>query len=218
MQELAPDVWQLHGTPQHAINVFLIGDVLIDAATRWSTRRILRQIRGRSISRLVLTHCHPDHQGAAAALCGGLSLPLECHALDVPAMEGQEPMQPDSWLLWCSRQLYAGPPYRVSRQLKHGDEIAGFQVLHAPGHTPGEIILFRESDRVAIAGDVVNSMSLITLRPGLHEPPACFTADVAQNRRSIQMLADLEPSLLCVGHGPPWRDPQRLKEFASRLR
>ena len=47
MQELAPDLWQLGGFPPHAINVYLIGGYLIDAATRWGGGRILRELGGR---------------------------------------------------------------------------------------------------------------------------------------------------------------------------
>ena len=34
MKELAPGLWQLSGFPPHGINVYLMGDVLVDAATR----------------------------------------------------------------------------------------------------------------------------------------------------------------------------------------
>jgi glyoxylase-like metal-dependent hydrolase (beta-lactamase superfamily II) len=43
----------------------------------------------------------------------------------------------------------------VARPLSEGDEVAGFRVIHALGHAPGEVIFFRDSDRVAICGDVV---------------------------------------------------------------
>ena len=61
MKKLADDVHILHGFPPNAINVYLIGDVLIDAATRRAGRRILRQLSGRTVSAHALTHAHPDH-------------------------------------------------------------------------------------------------------------------------------------------------------------
>jgi len=39
-----------------------------------------------------------------------------------------------------------------SSHASEGDEVAGFRVVHAPGHRPGEVIFFRESDGVAICG------------------------------------------------------------------
>jgi glyoxylase-like metal-dependent hydrolase (beta-lactamase superfamily II) len=95
--------------------------------------------------------------------------------------------------------------------------VAGFRVVHAPGHTPGHVILFREADRVAVVGDVLNGMSLATGWPGLHEPPGFFCTDVAENRRSIRRLAELGPRLLCFGHGPPLRDMGKFDRFLKRL-
>ena len=59
MREISLNVWQLIGFPPNVVNVYLIGDVLIDAATRWAGRRILRQIGDRKMSMLALTHSTP---------------------------------------------------------------------------------------------------------------------------------------------------------------
>jgi glyoxylase-like metal-dependent hydrolase (beta-lactamase superfamily II) len=217
MWNVADGLWQLRGFPPHTINVYLAGDVLIDAGTRWSHRRIVRQLRGRTLSMIALTHCHPDHQGSAHSLCEAYGVPLACHSADVAAMEGSEPMQPASPALAVSRACFAGPPHPVARHLIEGDEIAGFRVVHAPGHTPGHVIFFRPSDRVAIAGDMINTMNLVTTVPGLHEPPWFFSADPLANRRSMRLLVDLEPSLVCVGHGPPLRGVESLRSWVDRV-
>ena len=65
MRQLADDLWLLRGLPPNAINVYLLGDVLVDAATRRAGRRILRQLEGRDVRAHALTHAHPDHQGAS---------------------------------------------------------------------------------------------------------------------------------------------------------
>ena len=65
----------------------LVGDVLIDAATRQAERRILRQISERNVSAHALTHAHPDHQGSSHAICERLGIPLWCGQADIPAME-----------------------------------------------------------------------------------------------------------------------------------
>jgi hydroxyacylglutathione hydrolase len=51
----------------------------------------------------------------------------------------------------------------------------------------------------------------------VREPPAIFTPDPARNRDSIRRIAELRPTLLCAGHGPPLRDPDALQRFAARL-
>lgn len=217
VRELAPNVWQLDGFPPNAINAYLVGDVLIDAATRWAARRIFRQLGERKLSMLALTHVHPDHQGIARLVCQRYSIPLACHDADVPTMEGRQPMQPNNACIRFTTRLWAGPPYPVARRLQDGDAVSGFRVIHAPGHTPGHVILFRDDDRVAIVGDVLNGMSLATGLPGLHEPPAFFCTSTAENRGSICRLAELEPRLLCFGHGPPLKDMQKFDRFMERL-
>jgi hypothetical protein len=54
---------------------------------------------------------------------------------------------------------------------------------------------------------------ILTGKPGLQEPPSFFSVDVAQNRRSIQRLIDLQPKVVCFGHGHPLRNLDLLKRF-----
>jgi hydroxyacylglutathione hydrolase len=206
VKQLAPDVWQLRGF-RDAINVYMIGDVLIDAATRRARRRILGQIENRPLSLVALTHVHPDHQGVAKDVCEARGVPLACHEADVAAMEGRAPVQQASNnpINKMIEKFWEGPPHPVGRVLTEGDDVAGFRVIHAPGHAPGEVIFFRDSDRVAICGDVINNVNFLTGRVRVGEPPGIFTLDPAENRRSIRKLADLNPSLVCAGHGPPVR-------------
>jgi len=217
MRLLAEGLWQLQGFPPDIFNVYLAGDVLIDAGTRWGLPRIRRQLQRRPVRLVALTHCHPDHQGVAAVLCTRLGIPLACHEADVAATEGRQPMQPNNWVVRLAVRLWAGPPHPVGRVLHEGDEVAGFRVIHAPGHTPGHIILFRDADRVAVAGDLLNNLPTLTSRTILAEPPALFSVDAAENRRSVRRLAELKPSLVCFGHGPPLRDPRALERFAAGL-
>jgi glyoxylase-like metal-dependent hydrolase (beta-lactamase superfamily II) len=220
MKQLAEDVFQLRGWPPDAINVYLVSDVLIDAATRQAERRIMREIASRRVSTHALTHAHPDHQGSSHAICERLAIPLWCGQGDVPAMEtpgGIANSQAPGWLNWLQQRFWTGPPHPVSRALVEGDEVAGFTVLECPGHSRGHVAYWRESDRVLILGDVLNGMNVRTGRRGLHEPPDVFTPDPPRNRQSIRRLAALRPSLVCFGHGPPLRDPGPLAEFAARL-
>lgn len=220
MRELAKDVHLLGGWPPNAINVYLVGDVLVDAATRQAKRRIFRQLEGHKLAAHALTHVHPDHQGCTHAVCERFGIPLWCGHEDVPAMETAGKVtgaKAPPWLKRLQERWWVGPPHPVARALREGDEVAGFQVLDAPGHTPGHVALWRESDRVLILGDVLNNMNLLTGVPGLREPPLMFASDPARNRASARRLAELRPALTCFGHGPPLRDPGRLAEFVAQL-
>jgi hydroxyacylglutathione hydrolase len=220
LKYLAPGVWRLKEFPAPTINVYLAEDVLIDAGRSWDRRRIFAELEGREISTLALTHVHPDHQGAAKAVCEARGVPLACHTEDVEAMEGRRPIQEAATgnpVNRIVRALWEGPPHEVGRVLQDGDEVAGFRVVHTPGHSRGHIVFFRESDRVAICGDVIRNMSYATGLPGIKEPPGIFTYDPAENRRSIRKLAELNPSLILPGHGPVVTDVAAFERFVASL-
>jgi hydroxyacylglutathione hydrolase len=220
MKQLAPGVWQLKGFPPNAINVYLVEDVLVDAATRRSTRRILRQLAGREVRAHALTHAHPDHQGASDAVCDQLGIPYWVGAADVPLAEDLDKMrtlQAPHPLNRLIMKYWSGPARHVDRHLHEGDEVGGFKVLDVPGHSPGHVAYWRESDRVLILGDVLNNMDVVTGRPGLNDPKPYFTHDPVQNRASARRLAQLEPKLVLFGHGAPLRDTRKFVDFVSAL-
>jgi hydroxyacylglutathione hydrolase len=220
MKQLAEEVYLLRGWPRNAINVYLVGDVLIDAATRQGEKRIMRQIAGRTVTAHALTHAHPDHQGSSHAICERLGIPLWCGQGDIPAMEtpgGVDNSNAPGWLNMLRARFWTGPPHPVARSLSEGDLLAEFTVLETPGHSPGHVAFWRESDRTLILGDVLNNINVGTGVPGLHEPPSIFTPDPARNRESARRLAALEPALACFGHGSPLRDPAKLTRFVARL-
>lgn len=220
MTEVAPGVHQLYGFPKYAVNWYLAGDVLIDAGGRPDTGRIIKQLAGRMVKAHALTHAHPDHQGASHAVCDRLGIPFWVGEKDVEVAERPELMlerSPDRFLAKLMYRMFHGPGHKVDRVLREGDEVAGFQVLDTPGHSLGHVVFWRESDRVLVAGDVVNTMHPFTMKRGIREPLESFTPDVAANRRSIKKIAALEPELLLVGHGPPVRGPRKLHDLAARL-
>ena len=218
MKYLAPGVWRLDEFPRPLINVYLAEDVLIDAGRSWDAGRIRKQLAGREISMLALTHVHADHQGSAKAICEERNIPLACHEDDVDAMEGRRPVSAtEHRMAKAFARLWQGPPHKVDRVLRDGDEVAGFRVIHAPGHALGEVIFWRESDRVAICGDVIRNISYVTMRARLDEPPPDLTPDPVENRRSIRKLAGLNPSLILPGHGPAVTDMAAFERFAVRL-
>jgi hydroxyacylglutathione hydrolase len=218
VRRLAPGVWRLKEVPRPVINVYLAENVLIDAGRRWDRKRIFRELDGIEIGEVALTHVHPDHQGCAKWVCDARGVPLACHADDVDAMEGRRPVGAgQTALARFYDRAWTGPPRQVDRVLAEGDEVAGFRVVHAPGHARGQVIYFRDSDRVAICGDVVRNMSFLTTLAGVREPPDELTYDPPENRRSIRKLAALEPSLILPGHGPEITDMVEFQRFAEAL-
>jgi glyoxylase-like metal-dependent hydrolase (beta-lactamase superfamily II) len=211
MQTLALDVHQLRGRPPHAINIYLVGEVLVDAGTPRAHRRILRQLGGRAVDAHLVTHAHPDHFGSSHAVCEQLDLPLWTGERDADAIESGRPAPVPTAVGALLSRASAPPGHPVARRLREGDSIgAGFSVLDVPGHSPGHIALWREADRTLVAGDVFFNL------PRLGPPPRLVTFDPDANRASMRRLAELRPALVLFGHGPPLRDPDRLARAAAR--
>jgi glyoxylase-like metal-dependent hydrolase (beta-lactamase superfamily II) len=209
MRTLALDVHQLRGRPPNAINVYLVGDVLVDAGTTSARRRILRELGGRAVAAHLVTHAHPDHFGSSHAVCEQLGLPLWTGERDAEAVETGRPVPAPTRIAELLSHPPMPPPHPVARRLREGDAVgAGFSVLDVPGHSPGHIALWREGDRTLVAGDVFFNL------PRLGPPPRFLTVDPDANRAAMQRLAELRPALVLFGHGPPLRDPDALARAA----
>src|SRR5690349_17873575 len=182
MIRLADDLELLRGFPPFAFNVYVMGGVVVDAATRYGARRILRQLKGRNLTAHALTHAHPDHQGASRAICERFEIPLWCSDKDADAAETEGLIMermPPHWLSRAVGPRWTGPPHPVARRLREGVEVGGFRVIETPGHTIGHISFWREQDRVLVLGDVLANMCIWTGLPMLREPERFFSLDPA---------------------------------------
>ena len=224
MRAIADDVWQLPLLPRDAINVYLIGDVLVDTGVKQSADKIAAMLDGRSISAIALTHAHEDHAGAMNRLAARFGVPVWCGASDREAAQtGRVVLAPSLRRPRLAAIAHAAAAFDgvpVARSLAEGDELAaGFTVLDTPGHSPGHVSFWRAADRTLICGDVFFNMHLLTTVPGLRQPPKLFTPDPAENRESERRLAALEPSTVGFGHGPVIGDDaaRELGEFVRAL-
>lgn len=220
MQQVAEDVHHLPLGPRAAVNAYVLGDVVVDAGTRVSGGAVVKAVRGRTIKEHVLTHAHIDHAGGSRTLLETLAVPVRVGAGDLdwarsgrPEMPAPRPLRGVVSRVGGFRALPEATP------LTEGDEVGpGFVVVDSPGHSPGSISLWRERDRVLVCGDAYLHLSPLTTRTKLRAPISPFSTDMAQARRSIRILADLEPELVLFGHGRPLRDAAPvLRSFAHRL-
>ena len=218
MTEVADGVVSLGGI-RHGINAYLLDDVLVDARTKWAARRLLRSLAGRQVTAHALTHVHPDHQGASAAVCRTLDIPFWVPDPEVETAESGAvaDSMPASLIARLQQRLWVGPGQPVDRALSEGDTVAGFEVIETPGHSEGHCSFWRESDGTLVLGDVLVNMHLLTTRPGLHEPPTLFTSEPARNRDSARKVADLAPETVLFGHGPPLYDGEAFVDFVATL-
>ena len=95
----------------------------------------------------------------------------------------------------------AGGPVKVDHLLRDGDLLPTaeqVQVIHTPGHTPGSICLYLESEKLLIVGDALQHAG------GVLSPPATHvTWDAGLAMQSLRKLAELDFETICFSHYPP---------------
>jgi glyoxylase-like metal-dependent hydrolase (beta-lactamase superfamily II) len=221
LERVADGVWLLRGDFRGAMNVYFVEDgdgvVQFDAGTKSMRKKVAaaaQELGG--LKRIVLGHAHADHRGTAPYL----GAPVFCHpdeADDAGSGKAVTPyfnlslleVAPVRWIYPALLKHWDGGPVRVAGTVAEGDEVAGFRVLHFPGHAPGLIGLWRESDRVALVSDVVYLVDSARLKP-LPEgeasvPHPAFNWNHQEAKRSLRRLAELEPLVVGTGHDRPLR-------------
>lgn len=219
MPEVVPGVHRYSEFPRRYLNAYVADGVLVDAGTRWWGRRLLRRLRNHAVDAHALTHAHPDHQGTSARVCRALDVPLLCHPEERAVVETGNTLlaMREDRTNGLLRRFAAGPGHPVARTVTDGDSVGSFEVVETPGNAPGHVSLWRERDGVLILGDVLANVDLFTGRYGLTTLPDRFTSDPAASVRSARRVADLEPDVVCFGHGPPLRDGDRFQDFVADL-
>jgi glyoxylase-like metal-dependent hydrolase (beta-lactamase superfamily II)/predicted ester cyclase len=211
---VAEGVWLIQGQPGRC-NVFMIEDdgalTLFDAGARTMTRAVAAAAAMRGgVRRVVLSHGHTDHRGVAAAL----GAPVLCHPAEVQDAEGSGGFRywsPDLGELPVpQRQVHRllhryayGRPVPIEATVQEGDRIAGFEVVHLPGHAPGLIGLWRASDRLALASDCFETIDMWGRDAPAHVPDPTYNLNTEQARESMRKLAALAPAIAWPGHGKP---------------
>jgi hydroxyacylglutathione hydrolase len=224
VNQIAPDVHQIALVPRDGINAYLVGKVLVDTGLPVSAGKLAPIVREHGVEAIALTHAHGDHVGSARKLADEFGLPVWVGANDREATERGKAVKKAPFdrpgLSLVAGILGDFKGVAVARTLAEGDELgAGFTVLDVPGHSPGHVAFWRESDGVLIAGDVFFNMHVLTTAPGLRQPPGPFTSDPAQNRDSERKLAAIGPTVAGFGHGPVIAGDagERLQRFVANL-
>lgn len=160
------------------------GPLILQAAKR----------RGWRIANIWLTHAHFDHFGGAAAVADGSSPP--------PPVA----LHPEDYPLWRAGggaaqfgfQIDPGPEPTVA--FFHGQKLylgeIELEVRHAPGHTPGHVVLYCEADGVLFCGDVIFQGSI-----GRTDLPRA-DYDTLMESIHTQVLSLPDDTRLLPGHGP----------------
>jgi glyoxylase-like metal-dependent hydrolase (beta-lactamase superfamily II) len=224
-EPIAEGVVLLRGGLTRTMNVYLVDDpetggvVVYDTGEQGMAPAILAEARGRGgISKVVLGHGDTDHRGGAPAIAaaGAGAIPVLCHPDAVAQAEGsggRDYWRPELLPRTVRRfhgvmhHVWDGGPVRITGTLSEGDDVAGFRVIELPGHAPGLIGLWRESDRLALVSDAFYMTDMWGRPQDPALPLDAYNQDTEQARRSLRRLAALAPRTVAPGHLGPLRGP-----------
>jgi hydroxyacylglutathione hydrolase len=226
-KEIADGVWLVRGGVPRSMNVYLVRDgdgvLVFDGGIKAMTKAVAAAgAKLGGITRLVLGHEHPDHRGIGP----GLGVPVYCHPDGKADAETDGGMhyvdwsklrQPTRTVMPLLLKMWDGGPVKIEGTVAEGDDVAGFEVVHIPGHAPGQIALWRASDRLALVSDCFYTLDINTARPGPPRlPHRAFNQDTEQAQASMRKLAALEPATAWPGHaGPVTGDVRAQLEHAA---
>ncbi len=220
-EQIAEGVWRHAGDLRQGMNVYLVaeedgsGVFAFDAGTKSMAKGIAAaaaELGG--LTRVILGHSHVDHRGSAPKL----GVPVYCHPDERADAEGDGgthyqplgdvPVTYSRWLYRIVFPIWDGGPVSIADTISEGERVAGFEVVHFPGHAPGQIGLWRESDRLCLCSDTVyltDSMRPLGHHPGVYPPNPVFDEDAEATIASVRKLAALEPAIVAPGHMEPLR-------------
>jgi glyoxylase-like metal-dependent hydrolase (beta-lactamase superfamily II) len=170
------------------------------------------------ITHVILTHAHADHIGGAAGIVTHTAAEVVCSTAEKPYVEGRSLAHAACG--WVSRGVLTlshylthrrVTPVRVDRTVDDGDELCGLRVVSVPGHTPGQIALVHEKDRVVLCGD-----ALFNVRGRIgYDPTPRMTVDPARAADSLERIARLGLPDVVPSHGPAILGdaPARIERF-----
>ncbi len=147
-------------------------------------------------------------------------MPVYAHPKELPFLQGQSDYPPANPNAASGLVAKLSPTFpnqgidlddRVQALPADGSipPLPEWRFIHTPGHTPGHISLYRESDKTLIAGDAFTTVEqtslydVFTQKREIHGPPAYFTPDWESAYTSLRQLAALEPESAITGHGLP---------------
>lgn len=237
--QVAPDVLCLQ---DRIVNLYFIGNpqagdknwVLVDTGLFGAASRIRNKAaqyfgKGARPSSIILTHGHFDHVGAVIELANEWNIPVYAHPLEAPYLMGASDYPPPdpgiSGGMARLSFLYPRKPIDIGDHLHMIPEngtipgLPHWKWIHTPGHSAGHISLFRDSDKLLIAGDAFvttiqeSVLYAITQKKIVHRPPAYYTSDWEAAYQSVKTLAALRPEIAATGHGIPMKGQEMQKQL-----
>jgi glyoxylase-like metal-dependent hydrolase (beta-lactamase superfamily II) len=227
---LAPGVFRIPTVGRNLVNSFALleGDgsvTLVDTGLKRAPARIVAGLAaiGRhpsDVTRIVLTHVHPDHAGGAAEMSRRTSAPVLVHGDDhdwarTGEIRGSNDPTTRLGRLFARTGVSRIEAFEPGPALRDGDVLpvgGGLRVVHTPGHSPGHVSLLLETTGTLITGDALFNYGALG---GPRVSPGFLCSNFAMTKQTAHRLGELEYELAAFTHGPEIRD--RARETVRRL-
>jgi len=226
--EVTPGVW---GMKTVFVNIFMIATgngndwVLVDAGLKGFANNIQKMAAelfgpNNPPEAIILTHGHFDHVGTIKKLLTVWDVPVYAHALELPYLTGHSAYPPPDptvggglmsalSVIYPKKPIDLGINVRVLPENNSVPFLPEWLWVFTPGHSPGHVSLWRQRDKLVIAGDAFvttkqeSAFSVAVQKLELSGPPKYFTADWIAAAASVKKLRDLQPAIAATGHGKP---------------
>jgi glyoxylase-like metal-dependent hydrolase (beta-lactamase superfamily II) len=233
---VADGIWQLKlpvPFPLRFVSAYLVegevGWTLIDAGYDYSPARAAWETGAaavgcdlaRDVERIVVTHFHPDHIGAARWLGEKTGAPVFVMEREIPcARKIWSSSDAGPFLEYLIRlgmpeeaagsatavMRYALPlpedmfPLRPGEKMTMGERAV--RIIHAPGHADNQIVLHDEAEGILFAADHL----LLEITPNIGLWPESQPHPLARYLESLEGMRDLGADPILPGHGPVFHD------------
>lgn len=198
------------------INAYLVreddGLTLIDGLMGNQTKKILAAAKtlGAPITRVLLTHAHPDHTGSIDKLLAAVpTAELIVGKRESKILNSKprtETGEPKGLLLPQSGGVKTVP----HRLIDDGDTVGSLQVHAAPGHSLGQLAYLDARDGTLICGDAfstVGGVATTAERYWKFPMPGAFTWHRPTALETARRLRALDAKRLAPGHGAVVESP-----------
>jgi glyoxylase-like metal-dependent hydrolase (beta-lactamase superfamily II) len=229
--QLAENVWRIPTAPKALVNSYAFVDddgsvTLVDTGVKQAPPKIVAGLAAmgkhpEDVTRILLTHAHPDHAGGAAEMIRRTGAPVHLHDGDRAWAEAGEVLAKptESTALGRFFMRLSNPTFEAFEPgpaLTDGEVLpvaGGLRVVHTPGHSPGHVALLHEPSGVLITGDSIFNVL------GFRISPKSLCADFRMTKQTAHRLGELEYDVAAFTHGPEIREDarERIREFLRDL-
>src|SRR3954451_6411906 len=222
--QLAPGVFRIPTVGKDLVNSFALleddGSVtLVDTGLKRAPAKIVAALESmgkhpHDVTRIVLTHVHPDHAGGAAEMSRQTGAPLFVHGDDhdwatTGRISGAQDKSTRLGRLMSRTGAAKIEPFTPGPALTDGEVLpvaGGLRVIHTPGHSPGHISLLHEPTRTLVTGDALFNWRFLRRT---RISPAALCWNFTMTKSTAHRLAEVEYDVAAFTHGTEITDGAR---------